>query len=73
VTAHESHPHLRIVRGDPTPEEVAALVAVLAAAVAPAGAEAPAAVAPPSRWAPPERMLRQPLSLTGWWDSSLPR
>jgi hypothetical protein len=73
VSGHEERAHLRIVRGDPTPEEVAALVAVLAASVGPPAGEAAASAPAPSRWAPPERMLRQPLALTGWWESSLPR
>jgi hypothetical protein len=46
-------PYLRVVRGAPTPEELAALVAVLAAR------SAPAAVASPVRsaWADPARRL----------------
>jgi hypothetical protein len=63
-------PALRIVRGDPAPEEVAALVAVLAAA---GGAgEAPGA-AEPSHWAAPARLMRASVAPTGWWASALPR
>lgn len=72
MSTEPPRPHLRIVRGDPTAEEVAALVVALAAAAPAAAAEEPA-VAPPSRWAPPGRLLRQPLELAGWWASSLPR
>ncbi|MCU0300168.1 MAG: hypothetical protein MUF35_01005 [Candidatus Nanopelagicales bacterium] len=63
-------PALRIVHGDPTPEEVAALVAVLAAA---GGDEGQAPSGPVAQWATPERLLRRPLAPTGWWESSLPR
>ncbi len=65
--------HLRIVRGDPTAEEIAALVAVLAAAVPRAVAEEPATPAPVSEWASPSRLLRRPIAPTGWWPSTLPR
>ena len=50
---------LRIVRGDATPEEVAALVAVLASRGG-APVEAPA---PPSAWAKPQ--VRRPLPTPG--------
>ncbi len=64
-------PTLRIVRGDPTPEELAALVTVLAAAT---GGEQPAGSATAaSQWAPPPRLLRPAVAPTGWWESSLPR
>lgn len=51
-------PFLQVVRGDATPEEVAALVAVLASR---GGAPAPAP-AVPSRWRSP---LRAPLPAPG--------
>ena len=52
-------PQLRVVRGEPTPEELAALVSVLAARAAgsPAAVEPPA----PSAWASREAGLRRPL------------
>ena len=51
-------PPLRLVRGDATPEEVAALLAVLSAA---AGGDDPApARRPVSRWASREGALRRP-------------
>ena len=63
-------PYLRVVRGEPTAEELAALVAVLAARSA-AAAPAPR---PRSAWADPARRL----GLTarpgpgGWRRSALP-
>ena len=63
---------LRLVRGDATPEEVAALVAVLSAASA---AGAPAPPRPRSQWASRERAVRQPLApgRGAWRASALPR
>jgi hypothetical protein len=67
-----SAPFLRIVKGDPTPEELAALVAVLAATSS-------AAWSPPSRptpaWNAPRRLHRvvHPHGPTGWRASGLPR
>jgi hypothetical protein len=64
-------PLLRIVRGDPTPEELAALVAVLASA---SGGDQDAGPATPvAQWAPPARLMRPAVAPTGWWESSLPR
>ena len=63
-----SQPPLRLVRGDATPEEVAALLAVLSAASG--GAEAPAA-RHTSQWASRERAVRRPLSPgRGAWRAS---
>ena len=62
---------LRVIRGDATPEEVAAVVAVLVASSgAPAAAEPPAA---PSLWSRPQ--LREPLHAGpgAWRASGLPR
>ena len=67
-------PVLRIVRGEPSPEELAAVVVALAAAAS-AGESAGGAAAgagDASRWAPPERLLRGPAFPTGWWASGLP-
>ena len=62
-------PPLRLVRGDATPEEIAALVAVLSAASA-AGDPAPAR--PRSQWASRERAVRQPLAPgRGAWRASV--
>jgi hypothetical protein len=64
---------LRIVKGDPTPEEVAALVAVLAARTGAAGDQAP--TAPRSEWASPERRMRPALHPApgAWRASAFPR
>ncbi len=65
-------PLLRVVRGTPTPHELAALVAVVAA-------RRDAAAAPPattaSEWASPARAVRVPLhpAADGWRRSGLPR
>jgi hypothetical protein len=64
-------PALRIVRGAPTADELAALVVVLAAAAG--GPEETAAPAEVSQWAAPARLMRPTVVPTGWWASSLPR
>jgi hypothetical protein len=64
-------PVLRIVRGDPSDEELAALVAVLAAAGS--AAEGGPAGPPVSQWAAPGRLVRRAVHPTGWWESVLPR
>jgi Acyl-CoA carboxylase epsilon subunit len=67
-------PLLRVVRGDATPEETAALVAVLLAA-RPAGAEAPGpARSAQNAWSDRSRLLRRPLfpGPGAWRSSSLP-
>ncbi|MEV0379977.1 acyl-CoA carboxylase subunit epsilon [Nonomuraea sp. NPDC050643] len=63
--------HLRIVRGDATPEEIAALVAVLA--TRPTAPESP----PRSRsqtWRNPARGMRKPVASgkSAWRMSALP-
>ncbi len=62
---------LRIVKGDPTPEEVAALVAVIASL---GDGEAPRPK-PRSSWADPARQLRTalPHGPGAWCTSGLPR
>ncbi|MFG1941954.1 acyl-CoA carboxylase subunit epsilon [Nonomuraea sp. NPDC048826] len=67
----QPRPQLRIVRGDATPEEIAALVAVLAAR--PAAPEAPSQARPQS-WRNPARSMRKPLTpgKAAWRMSSLP-
>jgi hypothetical protein len=64
-------PLLRVVRGDPTPAELAALIAVVGARSAGAEAEP----APPSRWNRPATLLRRPLhpGPGGWKAGPLPR
>jgi len=61
---------LRVVRGEPSAEELAALVAVLAAARQPAEHPVPPAG---SQWGAPGRAVREPVAATGWWASALPR
>lgn len=62
----------RIVGGEPTDEELAALTAVLLAA-----ASAPPPPAPRSRdrWSDPAARMRRPLTPGpgAWWASALPR
>jgi hypothetical protein len=70
----DDRPLLRIVKGDPTPEEVAALVAVLSArAAGAAAAEKPAPRR--SEWAGHERRMRRPVHPApgGWRASAFPR
>jgi Acyl-CoA carboxylase epsilon subunit len=63
---------LRVIRGDATPEEIAAIVAVLTLRSQPAAPE-------PSRtlsiWADKGRMMREPVlpSSGGWRRSAFPR
>lgn len=68
-----AQPVLRVVKGDPTPEELAALVAVVAARNA-AAAHAAAAAARPrprSEWGHPVRAHRAPLRVgTDAWRRS---
>jgi Acyl-CoA carboxylase epsilon subunit len=63
-------PYLRIVRGEPTGAEVAALVTVLAARAATASRPGP----PRSAWADPARRLRGPVrpGPDAWRRSALP-
>jgi hypothetical protein len=67
-----SAPTLRIVRGDATPEEMAAIVAVLASRRVVAAAPAPSAR---SAWADRSALLRRPLphGPAAWRASALPR
>jgi hypothetical protein len=67
----ESRPLLQVITPDATPEEVAALVAVLGAL----GGGEPAPEAPRSEWAAPARRMRSalPHGPGGWRASALPR
>jgi hypothetical protein len=64
-------PFLRVVRGEPTAEELAALVAVLAARAAAGAGGRPR---PRSAWADPATRLRMPLrpGPAAWRRSALP-
>jgi hypothetical protein len=67
--AADSGPPLRLVRGDATPEEVAAVLAVLAAATGDADTEP--APRHTSRWASRERLVRRPATPgPGAWRAS---
>jgi hypothetical protein len=70
VVTDSERPVLRVVRGDATPEEIAALVAVLLSRTA-AGEAARRA---PSAWADRSRQLRRPLvpGPDAWRRSALP-
>lgn len=67
-----NRPLLRVVRGEPSDEELAALTAVVAAAASQPEPEAPA---PRSAWADPAHRLRAPLrpGPGAWRASALPR
>ncbi|WP_304451844.1 acyl-CoA carboxylase subunit epsilon [Nocardiopsis sp. YSL2] len=73
MTGHENPPHLVVVRGEPTAEELAALTAVLSARAAAAGAaEAPVRTAPASGWRDRSPGLRTRLHPgPGAWRRSL--
>ena len=59
---------LRLVRGEATPEEVAALLAVLSTA---SGGDRTPAPRHTSQWSSPERALRRPLNpAPGAWRAS---
>jgi hypothetical protein len=69
----EQRPFLQVVRGDATPEEIAALVAVLTARAAESAASRPARA--PSAWARRARLGRRlaPAGPGAWRASGLPR
>ena len=69
-----AQPHLRVVKGDPSAEELAALVTVVAAVSAAAASAGPARK-PRPEWSHPARGHRSALSpgLGGWRASGLPR
>lgn len=72
MSSVEGQPPLFLVKGDATPEEVAALAAVLAAE---ASAEGPAPRrVPPRQWAAPQRAVRPAVRAVpgGWRSSALP-
>jgi hypothetical protein len=69
----DDKPVLRVVRGDATPEEIAALIAVVMAAAS--GGESEQEVAPArSAWVERSRQLRAPLfpGPGAWRRSALP-
>ena len=52
---------VRVLRGAPTPEEIAAVTAVLSAAVVEEAAKAPEKSSVPSAWQRSQRIMRSPL------------
>jgi hypothetical protein len=56
---------LQIIHGNPTPEELA-IVAAIVSATGQAGHVLSVKQTPPSRWAEPARRVRQPLPRSGW-------
>ncbi|WP_370037451.1 acyl-CoA carboxylase epsilon subunit [Nocardioides sp.] len=68
--SEDQKPLLRVVNPDATPEEVAAVVAVLSAL----GGGAPAPAPPRSQWAAPHRQVRRtlPHGAGAWRASGLP-
>ncbi|MFF0199262.1 acyl-CoA carboxylase epsilon subunit [Streptomyces sp. NPDC005017] len=66
---------IKVVRGNPTPEELAAALAVVRARAAAADAAAPAAPAPRAAWSDPSRIALHRLphpSRTAWTRSTWP-
>jgi hypothetical protein len=70
----ETAPALTVVRGRPSAEETAALVALLSARTRPAGA-ARSGETGRSSWSARSRLLREPVAPApgGWRASALPR
>ena len=69
----DSGPVLRVIRGDATPEEIAAVLAALLSAVGASDAFG-ASDAPPSAWSDRSRLLRRPVhpAPDAWRRSALP-
>lgn len=71
-----SVPYLRVVRGDASPEELAALVATLLAVCAArsGGADEAKQRPVPARWGSKARLMRAPVhpAAGGWRRSALP-
>jgi Acyl-CoA carboxylase epsilon subunit len=70
----ESGPVLRVIRGDATPEEVAAVVAALLSRAAALDTQPLSARPAPSAWADRSRLLRRPVhpAPDAWRRSALP-
>jgi hypothetical protein len=68
----QQRPALRVVRGEPSAAELAAVIVVLEGL---ARQSAPASPRPDSEWAARSRMLRQPIAAGpgAWRASGLPR
>ena len=74
-SAHDAprvaRPLLTVLRGEPTPEQLAALIAVMSARAAAAGDDAGAE--PPSPWARPQHRPPVHPDPGAWHASALPR
>ena len=70
----DSGPVLRVIRGDATREEIAAVVAALLSRAAASDSGAPPARPAPSAWADRSRLLRRPVHAApdAWRRSALP-
>jgi hypothetical protein len=68
-------PELAIVRGNPSAEQIAAVVAVLSARTRSAGPEPSRGESGRNGWSARSRLLREPIMRTpgGWRASALPR
>lgn len=79
MTPDDQSPVLKIVRGNPSADEIAALVTVLTAVSRPAPVAGPAETVPAetvrSEWGAKSRMMRAPLRRGpgAWRASALPR
>jgi Acyl-CoA carboxylase epsilon subunit len=78
MTAHSepgSPPELVIARGNPSAEDIAAVVAVLSARATPPGSQTRRGESGRTEWSARSRLLRQPLVRApgGWRASALPR
>ncbi|MBM7790771.1 acyl-CoA carboxylase subunit epsilon [Tenggerimyces flavus] len=73
--SEETRPVLRVVKGDPTPEELAALVAVVQARASSASGPPAVGREEKSGWAAYWRSVRQPVQHGpgGWRASARPR
>jgi hypothetical protein len=74
VVTDPERPVLRVVRGDATPEEIAAVVAALLSRSAASCGDAPPSRRAPSAWADRSRQVRRPLfpGPDVWRRSGLP-
>ncbi|GAB3265980.1 acyl-CoA carboxylase subunit epsilon [Alteromonas gracilis] len=72
MAEEQATPLLRVVQGDPTPEELAALTAVVAGMATAGGEERPRRI---SEWNSPYRQVRPFYSAGpgGWRSSGLPK
>ena len=70
----DSGPVLRVIRGDATPEEIAAVVAALLSRAAASAAAPPSARPAPSAWSDRSRLMRHPVhpAPDAWRRSGLP-